>query len=63
MALAGAGSTSGALLGSGSDGNGIEGDRGDRCWVPLFRGGCGEEASFVPGFDAIADVERTLRGR
>lgn len=64
MPLAGAGSTSGAVFGSGSGGNGMCGPRGGR-WagvVFLVVTGEGPLASLF-GLGAIAEVERMFRGR
>jgi len=63
MPLAGAGSTSGAVFGSGSGGKGMCGPRGGR-WagvVFLVVMGEGPPASLF-GLGAIAEVERIFRG-
>ncbi len=62
MPLAGAGSTSGAVFGSGRGGYGMCGPRGGLCAGVVFRGGAGDEPPSL-GLDAIADVDRKLRGR
>lgn len=62
MPLAGAGSTSGAVFGSGRGGNGICGPRGGRWAGVVVRGGAGDDPPSL-GFGAIAEVERRLSGR
>ena len=62
MPLAGAGSTSGAVFGSGRGGNGTCGPRGGRWAGVAFRGVIGEEFPSLCGFGAIADVDRIFRG-
>lgn len=59
MPLAGAGSTSGAVLGSGRGGNGIWGPRGGRWAGVVFREVIGEP---FPCLEAIADVDRRFIG-
>lgn len=64
MPDAGAGSTSGAVLGSGSVGKEVCGPRAGREEGVVWRGGAGEEdVELGVGFAAIADVERRFRGR
>jgi len=60
MPLAGAGSTSGAVLGSSRGGKGICGPRGCLCEGVRVRMGAGETPPPPPGLGAIADVERRL---
>ena len=64
MPLAGAGCTSGAVLGSGRGGKARCGPRGARWAGVVFRGGAGEEEPpATEGLGAMADVERRFRGR
>ena len=65
MPDAGAGSTSGAVLGSGSVGKEVCGPRAGREEGVVWRGGPGdeEEVELGVGFAAIADVERRFKGR
>jgi hypothetical protein len=64
MPLAGAGCTSGVVLGSGRGGKGMCGPLGARWAGVIFLGGAGEETSpAAEGLGAMADVERRFRGR
>jgi len=62
MPLAGAGWTSGAVLGSGRGGNDICGPRGALWAGGVLFGGAGEEVAVLV-LGAIADVERRFKGR
>jgi hypothetical protein len=62
MPLAGAGSTSGAVFGSGSGGNGTCGPRGGRWAGVVFCEVMGEGFPSLLGFEAIADVDRIFKG-
>lgn len=68
MPDAGAGSTSGAVFGSGSVGKDVCGPRAGREEGVVWRGGAGDEdcdcdCAVGVGFAAMADVERRFRGR
>lgn len=62
MPLAGAGSTSGAVFGSGRGGKGVCGPRGRWAGVAFREVVTGEGFPSLFGFEAIADVERMFRG-
>jgi hypothetical protein len=66
MPDAGAGSTSGAVLGSGRAGKEVCGPRAGREEGVVTRVGAGEEACEAEegvGLNAMADVDRRFRGR